>query len=679
MSNSDYNKIVSAINSVSQDYTYSPPSNNLICIDSSNNRIGINTLEPRCSLHISGGDIIVNNIYAGYIDSAMFTTNLGGSISVTNVNASTINSTIVNVSNTLDISNGRIKANYVDISSILDISKGNLISKHISSTTIDISSTLDISKGNIISNKISSVNIDISSTLDISRGRIKVQTIDVSVINVTSLLDSSQGHIKGKTIDASAINVTSLLDISQARIKAKTIDASAIAVTSLLDISKARIKAQTIDVSVINVSSLLDSSQGRIKAQTIDVSSIAVSTLLDSSQGRIKAQTIDASAINVSSLLDISRGRIKAQIIDVSVINVSSLLDSSQGHIEANTIDASAINVSSLLDISHGRIKAQTLDASAITVSSLLDISRGTLLAHTISGSAITINANAVSSGNIVNIDMGSNFSGITISITNVNGNAININNINRVATTQHIKSAIPAGLIIAYYRSSPPPGWVLCDGFNNTPDLRGRFILGESYYSVGPPSLSPLLTPRTIGVSGGLETVGLTIYQIPQHTHGGLLSYVADSPAGVNEGRENVADYPATPHIYSSTTNPTGNNARHNNMPPYYVLTYIMKTNDYDFCYNLTVPTAPIILSVTNIGGSDYGATITWAPSNNGGSPIIKYDIYANGSLRTYALPPLTSKRITNMNYGTNSIKMNALNDIGPSLFSNSITIMIN
>ena len=31
MSNSDYNKIISTINSVSRDYTYSPDPNNLIC------------------------------------------------------------------------------------------------------------------------------------------------------------------------------------------------------------------------------------------------------------------------------------------------------------------------------------------------------------------------------------------------------------------------------------------------------------------------------------------------------------------------------------------------------------------------------------------------------------------------------------------------------------------------
>ena len=57
MSSSDYNKIISTINSVSSNYTYVPDPNNLICIDSSNNRIGINTLNPDYAIDISGGNI----------------------------------------------------------------------------------------------------------------------------------------------------------------------------------------------------------------------------------------------------------------------------------------------------------------------------------------------------------------------------------------------------------------------------------------------------------------------------------------------------------------------------------------------------------------------------------------------------------------------------------------------
>ena len=57
MSSSDYNKIISTINSVSSNYSYTPDPNNLICIDSSNNRIGINTLNPTEAIDISGGNI----------------------------------------------------------------------------------------------------------------------------------------------------------------------------------------------------------------------------------------------------------------------------------------------------------------------------------------------------------------------------------------------------------------------------------------------------------------------------------------------------------------------------------------------------------------------------------------------------------------------------------------------
>ena len=53
----NYNKIVTTVNSVTSDYTFEADANNLIVIDTSNNRIGINTVHPQRSIHISGGDI----------------------------------------------------------------------------------------------------------------------------------------------------------------------------------------------------------------------------------------------------------------------------------------------------------------------------------------------------------------------------------------------------------------------------------------------------------------------------------------------------------------------------------------------------------------------------------------------------------------------------------------------
>ena len=53
----NYNKIVTTVNSVTSDYSFDVDANNLIVIDTSNNRIGINTVYPQCSIHISGDDV----------------------------------------------------------------------------------------------------------------------------------------------------------------------------------------------------------------------------------------------------------------------------------------------------------------------------------------------------------------------------------------------------------------------------------------------------------------------------------------------------------------------------------------------------------------------------------------------------------------------------------------------
>ena len=74
--------------------------------------------------------------------------------------------------------------------------------------------------------------------------------------------------------------------------------------------------------------------------------------------------------------------------------------------------------------------------------------------------------------------------------------------------------NSIPSGIIAMWSGASNaiPTGWVLCDGNNNTPDLRNRFIVGAgSSYSVGN--------------TGGSDTVSLNTNQIPAHSHGFSLS----------------------------------------------------------------------------------------------------------------------------------------------------------
>lgn len=66
----------------------------------------------------------------------------------------------------------------------------------------------------------------------------------------------------------------------------------------------------------------------------------------------------------------------------------------------------------------------------------------------------------------------------------------------------------VPAGVIVMWSGSTPPAGWALCDGTNGTPDLKNRFILGWG--------------TRAPGSTGGEEAVTLTGAQsgVAPHTH---------------------------------------------------------------------------------------------------------------------------------------------------------------
>ena len=77
----------------------------------------------------------------------------------------------------------------------------------------------------------------------------------------------------------------------------------------------------------------------------------------------------------------------------------------------------------------------------------------------------------------------------------------------------------VPSGIICAWsgLATNIPSGWYLCDGTNNTPDLRNRFLIGATG------SYSPGSTGGTtsFSVSGTTGATTLTVDQMPSHTHG--------------------------------------------------------------------------------------------------------------------------------------------------------------
>lgn len=156
----------------------------------------------------------------------------------------------------------------------------------------------------------------------------------------------------------------------------------------------------------------------------------------------------------------------------------------------------------------------------------------------------------------------------------------------------------IPKGAIIMWNGTTIPTGWLLCDGTNGTPNLQGRFVLGAGSSSG--------LTNRTFANQGGEENHTLGINEIPEHYHQVYIGYFASDGwnGGVfdSNGRSTTTGtlygfgVPGTgaktdsnngiATVLAGTSGrigvpgnaPVAVGSSHNNMPPYYVLTYIMK-----------------------------------------------------------------------------------------------------
>jgi hypothetical protein len=185
-------------------------------------------------------------------------------------------------------------------------------------------------------------------------------------------------------------------------------------------------------------------------------------------------------------------------------------------------------------------------------------------------------------------------------------------------AITALISTRVPGGVICMWHGTiaTIPAGWYLCDGTNGTPDLTGKFVL--CYDSVNYPTISAgggyadgqILTHTHVATStpniAGLSTASATHThstdpQSADHTHQytqivpgtGLAGGTNFSAVTANTGTMSAGHYhnvgAGGAHVHDvtgsmtvATTNaaPAGAVAvTGRNMPPYYVLAYIMKS----------------------------------------------------------------------------------------------------
>ena len=160
--------------------------------------------------------------------------------------------------------------------------------------------------------------------------------------------------------------------------------------------------------------------------------------------------------------------------------------------------------------------------------------------------------------------------------------------------------------------------GWLLCDGRNGTPDMRGRFLVSRQFDNQD---------YKTLGSKGGESHVKLSINEMPSHTHttqphshsinlntatSGAHTHIykdiffSESPGMTNEyvnvpnniGTKAGYDNDNVGHQFSRTTysdgahyhnvqgqssssnvniDANGGSLPHENRPPYYVVQYII------------------------------------------------------------------------------------------------------
>lgn len=148
----------------------------------------------------------------------------------------------------------------------------------------------------------------------------------------------------------------------------------------------------------------------------------------------------------------------------------------------------------------------------------------------------------------------------------------------------------LPTGSIVATALSSPPAGWLLCDGSAvsrtefaslfgvigttygsgdgtttfNLPDLRGRVPVGRD---------STQIEFDTLGEAGGSKTHTLTVSEMPSHSHRTRRGF----------GYTGGSNWTATDNenlgaSFNQSTEATGGGQPHNNLQPYRVVNYIIK-----------------------------------------------------------------------------------------------------
>jgi microcystin-dependent protein len=147
-----------------------------------------------------------------------------------------------------------------------------------------------------------------------------------------------------------------------------------------------------------------------------------------------------------------------------------------------------------------------------------------------------------------------------------------------------------PAGSIMIWSTNTAPSGWLLCDGtsYSTTAQATLFAVIAYTYGGSGANFNVPNMKQRvpvgrdtidasfnTIGYTSGAKTHTLTEAEMPSHTH----DYKFPSGQATQGGGGDIVAEDNFSLALTKTSVATGGGGAHNNMQPYMVLNYIIKT----------------------------------------------------------------------------------------------------
>lgn len=429
-------------------------------------------------------------------------------------------------------------------------------------------------------------------------------TITLPAITGNLITDADSGTVINKMLDNDSVTVTAGTGLS---------GGGTVALGGTITLNNDGVTAAAVSGTGLSISGSTGSVT--ITSNATDANTASTIVARDAS-GNFSAGTITASlsgnATNVTGTVAIANGG-TGQTTQQAAINALTGTQSSGKYLRSDGTNAT---LSSIQSADVPTLNQNTTGSSA-----------------SCTGNSATATSLSGGSGGSIPYQSGAN---TTAMLANGSSGQLLQSNGGTAAPSWVASPGVPTGSLFPYAGSSAPSGYLLCDGSSvsstnylalhavisntyggsaytggsglnfNLPDLRGRFPMGSgtgtglNSSGTGAPSGSAQ-TARTRGQWGGEETNLLSTNEMPSHNHNGATGNAGSHSHTLNKevltymgsGGNRYDPYPgsvwggsplaglqiSTVADHSHSITAQGGGARHNNVPPFVVLNYIIKT----------------------------------------------------------------------------------------------------